>query len=276
MARTDTLTNYLTDVATAIKTKKGDNTPIQASNFDTEIINLPSGGGEPNWEQIGYEETPQTLLETFDYSKNIYDNWDNTRTDLSRMFYNNNTLEYVPKITATNITTCTNMFQNCKKIKEVPYLSISGSGYSLEYGSIFYNCTDLKYIGTISLGSTDSCYVYDSFNGCTSLESIDNIILTNVRNITNLFYSCRKLKNIPVIDMSSVRGRNVHQNAFFDCGSLTNQSIDNILQSLITSSLTGNKTLAYMGFTSATQPASIIQALPHYQDFINAGWSIGY
>lgn len=45
MARTDTLTNYLTDVATAIKTKKGDNTPIQASSFDTEIANLPSGGG---------------------------------------------------------------------------------------------------------------------------------------------------------------------------------------------------------------------------------------
>lgn len=44
MARTDTLGNYLTDVASAIKTKKGDSTPILASNFDTEIINLPSGG----------------------------------------------------------------------------------------------------------------------------------------------------------------------------------------------------------------------------------------
>lgn len=46
MARTDSLTNYLTDVATAIKTKKGDDTPIKASEFDTEIANLPSGGGD--------------------------------------------------------------------------------------------------------------------------------------------------------------------------------------------------------------------------------------
>ena len=46
MARTDTLTNFLTDVATAIKTKKGDSTAILASNFDTEIANLPSGGAE--------------------------------------------------------------------------------------------------------------------------------------------------------------------------------------------------------------------------------------
>ena len=44
MARTDTLINFLTDVAAAIKTKKGDDTLIPAANFDTEITNLPSGG----------------------------------------------------------------------------------------------------------------------------------------------------------------------------------------------------------------------------------------
>lgn len=44
MARTDTLINFLTDVAAAIKAKKGDDTAIPAANFDTEITNLPSGG----------------------------------------------------------------------------------------------------------------------------------------------------------------------------------------------------------------------------------------
>ena len=43
MARIDTLINFLTDVAAAIKAKKGDDTPIPAANFDTEITNLPSG-----------------------------------------------------------------------------------------------------------------------------------------------------------------------------------------------------------------------------------------
>ena len=46
MARTDTLNNYLTDIATAIKEKKGDTAPINASKFDEEIKNLPSGGAE--------------------------------------------------------------------------------------------------------------------------------------------------------------------------------------------------------------------------------------
>ena len=45
MARTDNLTNFLTDVAAAIRTKKGDNTLIPAVDFDTEIANLPSGDG---------------------------------------------------------------------------------------------------------------------------------------------------------------------------------------------------------------------------------------
>ena len=45
MARTDTLGHFLTDVADAIREKKGSSDTIQASDFDTEITNLPSGGG---------------------------------------------------------------------------------------------------------------------------------------------------------------------------------------------------------------------------------------
>lgn len=44
MARTNNLTNFLTDVATAIKTKKGDTSMIPANQFDTEILAIPSQG----------------------------------------------------------------------------------------------------------------------------------------------------------------------------------------------------------------------------------------
>lgn len=44
MARTNNLTNFLNDVATAIKTKLGDNTPIPASQFDTKIGEIETGG----------------------------------------------------------------------------------------------------------------------------------------------------------------------------------------------------------------------------------------
>lgn len=55
MARTDTLNNFLTDVAGAIKEKKGSSTSIPAANFDTEIRNLPSQGT--------YEEKSVTITQ---------------------------------------------------------------------------------------------------------------------------------------------------------------------------------------------------------------------
>ena len=44
MARTNNLTNFLTDVSAAIKQKTGDNTPIPASDFDTEILSIETAG----------------------------------------------------------------------------------------------------------------------------------------------------------------------------------------------------------------------------------------
>ena len=44
MARTDTLGNFLTDIANAIRNKKGTTDTIVASDFDTEIESIESGG----------------------------------------------------------------------------------------------------------------------------------------------------------------------------------------------------------------------------------------
>lgn len=44
MARIDTLENFLTDVANAIRTKTETEDTIPAKNFDTEILNITSGG----------------------------------------------------------------------------------------------------------------------------------------------------------------------------------------------------------------------------------------
>ena len=50
MARIDTLANFLTDIAAAIKAKTGKTDPITPANFDTEITNI-STGATP---EIGY------------------------------------------------------------------------------------------------------------------------------------------------------------------------------------------------------------------------------
>ncbi len=44
MARTDTLTNFLTDVADSIREKNGNSEPIACEDFDTEIESIQTGG----------------------------------------------------------------------------------------------------------------------------------------------------------------------------------------------------------------------------------------
>ena len=195
MARTDTLGNFLTDVADAIKNKKGDDTPILASEFDTEITNLPSGGSSHDWSVIGYNGEPKSFQEMFYYSKEIYDNWDNTIIDLNSKFSRDKKLIWFPLVDTSNVTSMMGIFSSCTSLKEVPQFDTS-----------------------------------------------------NVTNMTSMFYSCKKL---------------------------TDTSIDNILQFCITSKIK-NGTLQYLGFNSNVYPINRIEALPHYQDFLDAGWTIGY
>lgn len=195
MARTDTLGHFLTDVADAIKNKKGDDTPILASEFDTEITNLPSGGSSCAWSAIGYNGEPKSLQEMFDYSKEIYDNWDNTIMDLKYKFNGDKNLIWFPLVDTSNVTNMNSMFNNCTSLEEIPQLNTS-----------------------------------------------------NVTGMSNMFSSCNKL---------------------------TDTSIDNILQFCITSKRE-NGTLKYLGFNSNDYPINRIEALPHYQDFLDAGWTIGY
>ena len=61
MARTNNLTNFLTDVAGAIKEKKGSEANIPAANFDTEIRNLPSQGTYQEKSVTIYANGTQTI-----------------------------------------------------------------------------------------------------------------------------------------------------------------------------------------------------------------------
>lgn len=64
MARTNNLTNFLTDVATAIKTKTGDSTLIPASQFDTKIANITTGHLDNTEYQEANDDLDDILEET--------------------------------------------------------------------------------------------------------------------------------------------------------------------------------------------------------------------
>ena len=220
MARTDTLGNFLTDVAEAIRTKKGTSETIQASQFDTEIANLPSGS-DLDWSAIGYDSTPQSIVDGYNYAKEIYDSWDSSVTSLDSKYSRNTKLVYFPLVDTSNITT-------------------------MEY----------------------------TFNYCTRLKEIALINTSNVTSLRGAFTLCNQLTYIPVLNTSKL---GTMKDAFNNVINLNDNALDNILQMCINAtSYTGTKTLSAIGISSTTYPVSRIETLPHYQDFINAGWTIGY
>ena len=66
MARIDTLGNFLTDVATAIRNKKGTTDTIVASNFDTEIESIETGGGSTVTKGIIINEFDENGLRVYE------------------------------------------------------------------------------------------------------------------------------------------------------------------------------------------------------------------
>lgn len=235
MARTNNLTNFLTDVASAIKTKKGDSTPIPASNFDTEITNLPSGGGY-DWSKIGYSAEPKILTDGLSLAEKIYNDWDSSTTSMQNMFRNRRDIIFMPLIDTSNVTNMNSAF-NGTYIRELPPLDTS-----------------------------------------------------NVRRFTNMLNGCVALVYVPILDFSnggkSEEGyfyEDWFKNIFAGIYSLSDEALDNILVSLLSATYfaqecsAGNKTIKYTtGLTSNHVASSRWQSLPHYQDFIDAGWTIGY
>lgn len=268
MARTNNLTNFLTDVASAIKTKTGDSTAIPASQFDTKIANISTGHLDnteyntaiddlddilqgstpttiypPNWSEIGYTQTPQDILDDFNYAKEIYDNWDVTTNTMYQLFKNDTDLVYMPKINISNVTNMREAFSGCSNLVNIPLLNTS-------------NVTNMR----------------NTFGYCSRLKTIPQIDTSEVTEARQLFASCSELVNVPVLDMSSATNMS---GMFNGCASLSNDSLNNVMEMCIgATSFTGTKTLAYLSISSAQ--ATICQSLSNYQAFLNAGWTTGY
>ncbi len=268
MARINNLTNFLTDVASAIKTKTGDSSLIPASQFDTKIADINTGNLSdeeyaeantdlddilegstptkiypPDWSEIGYEDTPDSVLDSFNYSKNIKDNWNSEITSMNSKYSGNTDIVFMPLVDTSNVNKMNYTFMNCTLLSSVALLDTSRV---TEMQRLFYNCA-----GLISFPSFD---------------------LKNVTNINSICSGCNNLKNVPILNFEKVTNMS---NAFSYCYDLTNDSLNNIMASCLTAiSYTGTKTLKYIGLTS--EQATTCQSLSNYQAFLDAGWTTGY
>lgn len=110
------------------------------------------------------------------------------------------------------------------------------------------------------------------FEGYQQLVTLPQIDTSSMTSFQYMFRRCYALTNVPILDTHLVT---IFRDTFTDCTSLSNQSLDNILVMCINAtSYTGTKRLSVLGIRTTTYSQELIESLPHYQDFVDAGWTI--
>lgn len=96
------------------------------------------------------------------------------------------------------ITDMSNMFNNCRGLKNLRYFDASRV---TNMSNVFYYCENLE---TIPLLNTSNVTDMSSmFYGCGKLKTIPPIDTSKVNNTTYMFYSCGSLESIPPLNAQS-------------------------------------------------------------------------
>ena len=190
MAKTDNLSDFLTDVANSIRTKTGTTEQINAQDFSNKILSIQS------------ESTLKKLLDTTKSADHLFYNYQGTSVD-----------DLIQPSDTENVTNMSRVFEGCSNLTEIPLLNTSKAE---NMPGMFYDCSALTTIPQL-----DTSKVVDMlgmFNGCTNLTSIPLLDTSNITNMNYMFNSCVSLATIPQLDTSKVTSMNY---MFSECNALT-------------------------------------------------------
>ena len=189
MARTNNLSNFLTDVADAIRTKKGSEELIAAEDFDTEIENLPSGGDLSEY----FKQTITSGNSTYPGYVKILKKIPaitNTGTSCEDMFYYFQGTEIdLSNFDTSNVTSMKEMFRGCVNLSTLDFSGFDTRNVQTMEG-MFRGCEqgltelDLSTFETPNLTRTIDMFLY-----CWHLTKLDirKMTFDNVTNYTTMF-----------------------------------------------------------------------------------------
>lgn len=203
------------------------------------------------------------------YSKGESDFWDIVQRSGARTNYESAfaywDCEYLrPKHkvvpTARLFSICMNM-RNLKSIEKAyfDFSQASTNNTSSTNGNytLFRTCGNLKIIEDVGLKAG---YYYETFRGCSSLETVEILRSESSTMYYNAFYGCSALKNITIDGVIGQDGFNVS-----GCNDLTKESIVSIVSSL-SENLTSSKTI--------TLPKTAVRKhFPNDNSIAGAEWS---
>ena len=266
MSKENNLSDFLTNIADAIRDKKGTSDPINAQDFASEIESIETGGG-------GDEEL-QEILNVYERKYNVIDN-SNIKSITPYMFYSFSTLTSISlpkcsiigqgafyscnKLTSISIPKCEilgpSAFELCRISNEINLPLCKSLGAYTFRGNPIKSAMlpECEYIGNTCFSGTSLNYVYvpkcsviegSAFANCHSLNDTNNIIL-NQKDLTlgSFCFASTDISNTNFI--SNVENIILKGQTFYYCSKLTSATINN-LKELPTNTFSACSKLSYI------------------------------
>lgn len=289
MAKNNNLTDFLTDIANTIRTKKGTTLAINPQNFSSEIESIETGVDNPliansdaemntylndtkylnmyvkftgqsetyvtgETYKIVEEDADPTQYEPVGSTPSVKDFL--TSRNGQYLFYNfttltNDQLNSIIKFDDTeNVTNVYYMFHNCTSLTTIPLLDTSNVTIM---GFMFSGCYKLT---TIPLLDTSNVTNMNSmFSGCSALTTIPLLDTSKVTKISGMFDGCTNLTTIPLLNTSNVTNMSF---MFSECKKLTKIDISKLADS-------NNDRFAYNCYSLKTLIIRTMNTIPSLQ-----------
>ena len=261
MSKENNLTDFLTDVADAIREKKGTTEKINPQDFSDEIKSIKTSTsmwtGHVDVEglkAIGWDDEDIAYFQEHGVNWMEEDDEYHKVSDDNKALYGVLTADniqeykdkivYLPKIDVSQRTSVALLFDGLRNLLAVPVLELSTSIYSIQgmfnncaglrcvkiisssistLTSAFYNCVSLV---TLSLNTSNKPITgSSSFYNCRNLQYLHHDTLSFTGNSNYAFHGCHAISRLPRIDVSNSTSIN---NIVEDCTSLFNIDIANL------------------------------------------------
>lgn len=210
---------FLTEIANAIRTKKGTSGVINAQNFASEIASIPSGGGENPLQALvsgkgadgGYYLCQNYKGDNVDFLNGIDFS---ATTNMQNMFKGCNNITTIPLINTSSATKMSYMFDSCSNLISVPNLDTSSA---TDMGYMFRNCNNLKNVPEMNTSNVTGMAAM--FEHCHEIISIK--LNTDKATQPPSFGYCYKLTTIELSYLGKINSSFYASNLFSKCYSLT-------------------------------------------------------
>ena len=213
-------------------------------NGVNKIYNIDTMTGEQQYQNL------RSILANTVFYQNISDialcASDNNISNMSVLFQNITTVKNINiQIDTRNVTNMFQMFLDCQNLINISNFNTNNV---INMKSMFMRCQNLTNIPNFNTNNvTDMCQI---FYGCQNLINAPNFNTSSVINMSVMFFNCRNLINISGFDASNVTNMG---NMFYDCYNLSQNSLQNIIQSIPSRTQIENTTpttnLQYLGLT---------------------------